>query len=173
MPQELNGHGPTAGESMGGTGANLNERPDNSTPGGGHQGNAGDRDKGNKNSHAAAYQRQINAIRNDPAIKNMLADLIKRTRSINPSAKVSLTKLDESGSLDIMVSGVNREQVESVLHAFQSTKPAIKNAPVTSLSSSVSTGVFGTVATGHKISNYQSSLNGNNNGNDTAAENKV
>lgn len=41
MPQELNGHGPTAGESMGGTGANLNERPDNSTPGGSSHGNAG------------------------------------------------------------------------------------------------------------------------------------
>lgn len=41
MPQELNGYGSTAGQNMGGTGSNLNERPDNSTPGGGAHGNGG------------------------------------------------------------------------------------------------------------------------------------
>lgn len=42
MPKELGGYGPTSGEHAGGSGSNLNERPDNSKPGGGFHGNAGD-----------------------------------------------------------------------------------------------------------------------------------
>jgi hypothetical protein len=41
MSKELGGYGPTAGTHVGGTGANLNERPDNSKPGGGSHGNSG------------------------------------------------------------------------------------------------------------------------------------
>lgn len=35
MSTELNGPGPIAGDYMGGSGDNLNESPDSSTPGGG------------------------------------------------------------------------------------------------------------------------------------------
>lgn len=50
MAKELGGYGNTAGQSVGGSGANLNERPDNSTPGGGSKGHAGDRNSGNNNT---------------------------------------------------------------------------------------------------------------------------
>lgn len=42
MSKELGGYGPTSGTYTGGSGGNLNERPDNSEPGGGSRGNAGD-----------------------------------------------------------------------------------------------------------------------------------
>lgn len=52
MAKDLGGYGDTAGQSVGGTGANLNERPDHSTPGGGFQGHAGDRDGRHSNTGA-------------------------------------------------------------------------------------------------------------------------
>lgn len=45
MANNLGGYGPTNGQSVGGTGGNLNERPDNSTPGG-SRGNAGNSSSG-------------------------------------------------------------------------------------------------------------------------------
>lgn len=53
MPQELNGHGPTAGDYMGGSGDNLNARPDGSTPGGSN-GNGGRDSSSSGNSREAA-----------------------------------------------------------------------------------------------------------------------
>ncbi|MEE4486017.1 hypothetical protein V2T44_24125, partial [Serratia ficaria] len=126
MPQELNGHGPTAGDPMGGTGANLNERPDSSKPGGNSQGNGG-RDSGNDNSQSAAFQRQMNAVRNDPAIKEMLLGLLKRARAINPTAKVNLLSLDASGALQIDISGMRSDQVDAFGQAMKSASPAMKN----------------------------------------------
>lgn len=45
MANNLGGYGPTNGQNVGGTGGNLNERPDNSTPGG-SRGNAGNSSSG-------------------------------------------------------------------------------------------------------------------------------
>ncbi|ECG0679917.1 hypothetical protein DLB52_21010 [Salmonella enterica subsp. salamae] len=53
MSKELGGYGPTAGTHVGGTGANLNERPDNSKPGGGSHGNSGGRDNNRGDSSGA------------------------------------------------------------------------------------------------------------------------
>ncbi|HEJ7189489.1 TPA: hypothetical protein SMF79_000102 [Serratia marcescens] len=50
------------------------EKGDTPEPGGGSNGNGG-RDSGNDNSQAGAFQRQMTAVLNDPAIKSMLADL--------------------------------------------------------------------------------------------------
>lgn len=46
MSKELGGYGPTAGTHVGGTGANLNERPDNSKPGGAHMATVAGRAEG-------------------------------------------------------------------------------------------------------------------------------
>ncbi|MGB8666499.1 MAG: hypothetical protein WCD24_17435 [Serratia inhibens] len=179
MPQELNGHGPTAGESMGGTGANLNERPDNSTPGGGSNGNAGDRDNGNNNSHDAAYERQRTAILNDPAIKDMLADLKKRALLISPSAEVKLTSIDASGLLNIQVSGMRRVHSLSVERAFQSVRPEIKRDSVFEFTTGEDTATtredtafYGTVETGYRLGDYQRGPTGNYDGNNSSAEGK-
>lgn len=77
MPQELNGHGPTAGDYMGGSGDNLNARPDGSTPGGSN-GNGGRDSSSSGNTQAAAMQRQMNAILSDVNFNNVLKELQKK-----------------------------------------------------------------------------------------------
>ncbi|HBK4608677.1 hypothetical protein I5M82_05455 [Serratia marcescens] len=78
MPQELNGHGPTAGDYMGGSGDNLNARPDGSTPGGSN-GNGGRDSSSSGNTQAAAMQRQMNAILSDVNFNNVLKELQKKS----------------------------------------------------------------------------------------------
>lgn len=145
------------------------ERGEEPKSGGGARGNGGDRDNSGSSSNAGTAQSQLNAVRNDPAIRNMLVDLLRRTRSISPSAKVTLIKLDKQGVLGIMVSGVSREQINSVLSAFGAVTPVIKNDPVTT----VDTNVFGAVDTGHKLGDSQNNLGNNHNRSSAVAENKV
>ncbi|WP_261283377.1 hypothetical protein [Serratia quinivorans] len=61
------------------------ERGDEPDPGGGTPNNGGS-DGGSGNSQAAAFQRQMTAVLNNLAIKNMLADLQKRAFLISTSA---------------------------------------------------------------------------------------
>ncbi|WP_370968006.1 hypothetical protein [Enterobacter wuhouensis] len=54
MSETLGGYGPTAGDYQGGTGANLNEHADTSTPGGGGTGNSGNHDTGGASTGESA-----------------------------------------------------------------------------------------------------------------------
>lgn len=80
MSKELGGYGPTAGTHVGGTGANLNERPDNSKPGGGSHGNSGGQSGGHSGSNSV--DQQISAIQNDPKIKQKLTDMLLAARKM-------------------------------------------------------------------------------------------
>ncbi|MEX7639518.1 klebicin D activity protein, partial [Serratia marcescens] len=171
MPQELNGHGPTAGDYMGGSGDNLNARPDGSTPGGSN-GNGGRDSSISGNSREAAKQRQVNAIKNDPSVKSILGSLLKIRRALAPYASVSLTGLDDSGRLQVQVSDVRAVDEIGVRNALKS-EPQLKNVIGFDFNKSGVTGFVGHIDTGHKIGNYQSAPNGNSNGNNSTAEDKV
>ncbi|TCL47792.1 colicin D [Raoultella planticola] len=109
MTTNLNGPGDIAGEAVGGTGDNLNERPDNSTPGGGANGTGGGNSGGSSTENTAA-QRQIEAVVNDPAVKNKLAEIIKGAKAINPGVHLSIFELTASGTLKIELDGLSADQ---------------------------------------------------------------
>lgn len=77
MATELNGPGHIAGDYKGGSGANLNEQGDSSTPGGSNNGNSGNHDPNTASSFAAG--KQIAAVKSDPKVRQKLSDLIKCT----------------------------------------------------------------------------------------------
>lgn len=149
------------------------ERGSGPEPGGGSQGNAGHSSNNGSSTKNDFAQRQLNSVRNDPAIRNMLADLLKRTRSISPHARVTLTKLDKDGVLSVMVSGISRDQIAKVEKAFKAVNPAIKSDPLAAAYTSTTALIFGSVATGHILDNYHRTPTGNGGGNDTKAENSV
>jgi hypothetical protein len=126
MTTELNGPGNIAGESVGGTGANLNERPDNSTPGGGNNGNAGNHDSNSASSSAA--DKQIAAVKNDPKVRQKLADLIKSAKAINPNAHLSITKLSQTGEMTVQIDGLTVDQTSAIgLGGISRRAPNLKN----------------------------------------------
>ncbi len=153
------------------------EKGDTPEPGGGSNGNGG-RDSGNDNSQAGAFQRQMTAVLNDPAIKNMLADLQKRALRISPSAKVELVSVDARGLLSISLSGMRREQSLAVEMAFQSVRPQIERDSIFSFTAGVGTvnekTVYsGTVETGYRLGDYERGSSGNNGDANTVAENNI
>jgi hypothetical protein len=153
------------------------EKGDTPEPGGGSNGNGG-RDSGNDNSQAGAFQRQMTAVLNDPAIKSMLADLQKRALRISPSAKVELVSVDARGLLSISLSGMRREQSLAVEMAFQSVRPRIKGDLISSFTTSEgtvneNTHYLGKVETGYRLGDYERGPSGNNGDANTVAENNV
>ncbi|QST30929.1 hypothetical protein JRC42_24080 (plasmid) [Escherichia albertii] len=113
MSKELGGYGPTVGESMGGTGANLNERPDNSTPGGGSHGNSGGQ-SGNNASGSYSVDQQISAIQRDPKIKQKLTDMLLAARKMNPAAKMILGSISPAGMMQVTIEGVTSAQARQL-----------------------------------------------------------
>lgn len=109
MSTELNGPGPIAGDYMGGSGDNLNESPDSSTPGGGSNGTGGN-DGSNSSAGYSAARRQIDEVVNDPAVKTKLSGLIKGAKAINPNAHLSITELTESGTLKLGITDITADQ---------------------------------------------------------------
>lgn len=112
MSKELGGYGPTAGTHVGGTGANLNERPDNSKPGGGSHGNSGGQSGNHGNNSAVG--RQISAIQNDPKIKQKLTDMMLAAKKINPSAKMTLGSISPSGLMQVSIEGLTATQARQI-----------------------------------------------------------
>ncbi len=68
----------------------LNPGQDNSTnwDGGNGNGNGGRDSSSSGDSQGAAIRRQVNAIKNDPKVSNILKELQKKVRAVTPYAKV-------------------------------------------------------------------------------------
>lgn len=86
-------------------------------PGGGSTGNAGNHDGGgstNSNGQSTVEQQQIDTIRNNPALRKKLADMIAAAHNINPYAKVTVQKISKKGVMTISVTELNADQAKKI-----------------------------------------------------------
>jgi len=108
------------GFSYGGYGDGTNwssERGSGPAPGGGSTGNAGNRGGGSSqssSSQATAEQEQMDTIRNNTAVRQKLADIIKAARKFNPYAKLTIQSISQTGVMSISVTELNAEQASKI-----------------------------------------------------------
>lgn len=100
-----------------GDGTSWSKERGSTPPGGGSTGNSGNRDNGGSNStgsQGTPEQQQINTIRNNPAIRQKLADMILAARRINPYAKLTIQSISKSGVMSISVTELNADQARAI-----------------------------------------------------------
>lgn len=99
-----------------GDGTNWSSEKGSVPPGGGSTGNAGNRDGGSNNASgvATAEQKQIDKIKNNPAIRQKLGDMIQAARKINPYAKLTIQSVSTTGVMSISVTELNADQAKSI-----------------------------------------------------------
>ena len=169
--------GGIAGESIGGSlggrdqgwaGGNVDTGSSGSysnTPDrGGNGGNGGDRSTSSKSQAQTAYDKQVAAIKNDPAVRQKLAQILAAAKAINPNSHVQLSGLHEDGTIDISIDGLNADQA----------KAAGIGGFLMGINANGYTGSFGSIQTGHRIEGAATSTtgfgsgSGGNGGNTTA-----
>ncbi|MFP9431765.1 colicin-like pore-forming protein [Enterobacter sp. LM3] len=100
-----------------GDGTRWSKERGSTPPGGGSTGNSGNHDSGGSNntgSQGTAEQRQIDTIRNNPVIRQKLADMILAARRINPYAKLTIQSLSKTGVMSISVTELNADQARAI-----------------------------------------------------------
>ncbi|MGU9758711.1 hypothetical protein ACV1BL_14335 [Serratia marcescens] len=102
------------------------ERGNEPAPGGDSQGNGGRDSSSSGNTQAAAIQRQMNAIKSDSYVNNVLKELQKKVRAVAPYAKVYLSGVDDTGRVQLQVGEINRAEEAAVSQALASVSQ-VKN----------------------------------------------
>ncbi|OMP91100.1 hypothetical protein BZP36_22205 [Raoultella terrigena] len=78
-------------------------------PGGGSNGSGGG-DSGGSSAGYTAARRQIDAVMNDPVVRDRLSALIKAARALNPGVHLSVERLSGSGTLTLGLDGLTADQ---------------------------------------------------------------
>ncbi|WP_159869277.1 MULTISPECIES: colicin-like pore-forming protein [unclassified Raoultella] len=100
-----------------GDGTGWSSESGGTTPGGGSTGNTGNHDGGgstNSSGQSTAEQKQIDTIRNNPALRKKLADMIAAAHNINPYAKVTVQKISKKGVMTISVTELDGNQAKKI-----------------------------------------------------------
>ncbi|MGP8335851.1 klebicin D activity protein, partial [Serratia sp. CY43514] len=100
----------------------LNPGKDNSTnwDDGKGNGNGGRDSSSSGDSQGAAIRRQVNAIKNDPKVNNILKDLQKKVRAVTTYAKVALKSVEADGKIQVQVGEIRTTDEAAVSKAITS-----------------------------------------------------